>query len=134
MSIFQAAQTPINPYPCKLLPYPAFTILCLLCNAFQRIPQRSGSRLEAVSLQFTGIFILNTYLFLLMVSPETIYLYVVYVDLEMIENQCPLRLTCNHSGISDLNFARSKNTRFKSFNFKEFMQTKKLSKESFVQN
>ena len=28
-----------------------------------------------------------------MVSPETIYLYVVYVDLEMRENQCPLRLT-----------------------------------------
>ena len=45
-----------------------------------------------------------------MVSPETIYLYVVYVDLEMIENQCPLRLTCNRCGISDLNFARSKNT------------------------
>ena len=53
----------------------------------------SGSRLEVVSLQFTGIFILNTYLFLLVVSPETMYLYVVYVDLEMIENQCPLRLT-----------------------------------------
>ena len=82
------------------------------------------------------LFLFNSqvFLFLLMVSPETIYLYVVYVDLEMIENQCPLRLTCNRCGISDLNFARSKNTRFKTFNFKEFMQTKKLNKETFVQN
>ena len=71
-----------------------------------------------VSLQFTGIFVLNTYLFLLMVSPETVqYLCVVYVNLETIENQCPLRLTC---------FVRSKNTRFKTFNFKEFIETKKL--------
>ena len=42
--------------------------------------------------------------------------------------------TCNRCGISDLNFARSKNTRFKTFNFKEFMQTKKLNKENCVQN
>ena len=61
-----------------------------------------------------------------MVSPETIYLYVVYVDLEMIENQCPLRLT--------IHVTARKNTRFETFNFKEFMQTKKLNKENFVHN
>ena len=98
---FKVGATPTNPYPCKLRPYPHPHNLM---SVVKRIPERSGSRLEVVSLQFTGIFVLNTYLFLLMVSPETIYLYVVYVNLEMIENQCPLRLTCNRP--RDLRFQR----------------------------
>ena len=48
----------------------------------------------------------------------------------MIENQCPLRLTCNRPrdlSYRDFNFRfAAKNTRFKTFNFKEFIQTKKL--------
>ena len=89
ISIFQSWRDPRQSLSVQTisLPPPSQSFVCVLCNAFQRIRFKTGSRFSSVH---RYIFILHIYLFLPTLSPETIYLYAFYVDSEKIENRFPL--------------------------------------------